>query len=95
MTTTCNGCTYHKINIAGDMCYRPKRFKSGKLIEPGPYGFSTAFETKGWDDRADGDACGENRVKLGVNDMARTLRMIEGIKGKRLTYRRSGDNATA
>ena len=27
-----------------------------------------------------------NRVKLGVNDMARTMRMIEGIKGKRLTY---------
>jgi hypothetical protein len=59
---TCQGCTYHKINIAGDMCYRPKRFKSGKLIEPGPYGFSTAFETKGWDDRADGDACSENRI---------------------------------
>ncbi len=36
-----------------------------------------------------------NRVKLGVNDEARTMRMIEGIKGKRLTYRRSGDNATS
>ncbi len=28
-----------------------------------------------------------NRVKLGVDDEARTVRALEGIKGKRLTYR--------
>ena len=32
-----------------------------------------------------------NRVKLGINDEARTMRMVDGIKGKRLTYRRSGE----
>ena len=30
-----------------------------------------------------------NRVKLGVNDVARTNRMIDGIVGKRLTYQQS------
>jgi len=28
-----------------------------------------------------------NRVKLGVNDSARTDRVIKGVVGKRLTYR--------
>jgi ISXO2-like transposase domain len=30
-----------------------------------------------------------NRVKLGVNDVARTMRLIDGIVGKRLTYQQS------
>ena len=36
-----------------------------------------------------------NRVATGVNDEARTNRMVSGIVGKRLTYRRIGDNVTA
>jgi len=31
-----------------------------------------------------------NRIKLGVDDSERTLRAIRGAKGKRLTYRRTG-----
>ena len=34
-----------------------------------------------------------NRVKLGVDDQARTGTALKGIVGKRLTYRRSGDAA--
>ena len=36
-----------------------------------------------------------NRVRLGVNDEARTNRAIKGIVGKRLTYRLAGNQATA
>ena len=31
-----------------------------------------------------------NRVKLGMNDKARTLTALRGIVGKRLTYAQSG-----
>jgi hypothetical protein len=29
-----------------------------------------------------------NRIALGINDEARTIRALKGIEGKRLTYRR-------
>ena len=32
-----------------------------------------------------------NRVKMGVDDKERTIRALEGVKGKRLTYSRSSD----
>jgi ISXO2-like transposase domain len=35
-----------------------------------------------------------NRIKLGVDDAERTFRTLEGIKGKRLTYR-NPNSATA
>ena len=28
-----------------------------------------------------------NRIKLGINDVARADRVLQGVKGKRLTYR--------
>ncbi len=36
-----------------------------------------------------------NRVSLGVDDAARTTMLIEGIVGKRLTYRRIGGRKEA
>jgi hypothetical protein len=34
-----------------------------------------------------------NRVRLGVDDEARAARMVKGVKGKRLTYRTTGQRA--
>jgi hypothetical protein len=39
---------------------------------------------------AEFDFCYTHRIALGVNDNARTLRLISGATGKRLTYRRIG-----
>ena len=36
-----------------------------------------------------------NRSALGVEDSERAQRALEGVKGKRLTYRRTGGHATA
>jgi transposase-like protein len=36
-----------------------------------------------------------NRVKLGVDDVTRFAKIVEGVKGKRLTYRRVGVGITA
>ncbi len=36
-----------------------------------------------------------NRIALGVDDQIRATRALVGVKGKRLTYRRTGEHATA
>jgi ISXO2-like transposase domain len=36
-----------------------------------------------------------NRTKLGVNDAERVAKIVEGAKGKRLTYRRPNEGALA
>lgn len=36
-----------------------------------------------------------NRVAMGVNDLARTDRLVAGIVGKRLTYRRTYQQPTS
>jgi hypothetical protein len=36
-----------------------------------------------------------NRIGLGVNDRARADKLLKGIAGKRLTYRRTGEAAHA
>lgn len=65
---TCDGCKFYLPSlIYTTACYRPKRFKSGKVIKTIPgSGFPIEFETSEaahYDDRADGDACGPDRSK--------------------------------
>ncbi len=36
-----------------------------------------------------------NRVRLGVNDVARSKKLLKGIVGKHLTYRRPDETAHA
>ncbi len=67
--STCNGCTWYResLSYAGGMgCFRPKRFASGRIIHATDrVGFPVPFETHEaalYDGRADGDACGPDRI---------------------------------
>jgi hypothetical protein len=62
---TCTTCLHSRRNTGRIiMCYRPKRFASGRVSYPSEMGFSALIETHetSFEGRADGDVCGPDRV---------------------------------
>jgi len=73
---SCHGCIHYRQSIIYKLaCFRTKSFKSGRRVPATPdAGFPAEFETHEspaiYDDRADGDHCGSNRIHFKAGEGA-------------------------